>query len=222
LLPGSPPGNAVVNPALAGGSNVTNGDNLLAAGQLGANGGGNLVVVAPPLTTNLGPPSFSSGAPVVVVQPQAPTQSPATLSPEALPLNSTAPMAILDPANYLLARGLNPSLNAGSLPSLLVTQTTETVLGAGANSGGGGNNTLDGGGGSAPLDLIPLPDDQEQMQQQVQEAVRFLPLARPAYDTDATADPGPAAPDGAVPLGDPQAALPAEAPAAATSADGDW
>ncbi len=210
--PGAAPATAGADATLSGGAGVLNGINPFALGQLGAASGGlnpsggNLVVLVPPLTTNLGPASFSSGA-LVVVEPQAPTLSPATLAPENLPLSSPAPMNVLDPANYLLARGLNPSLHAGNLPSLLVTQTTETVLEAGANGGGGGNNPLNDAGPAPAREALP-PDDQERMRQQIQEAIRFLASARPAaHDGDAAADYGPAAPEGATPLGEPLAAV---------------
>ncbi len=228
LQPGTLPTTTGTGPALSNGSTVLNGINPVALGQLGAfaggalnPGGGNLVVIAPPLTTSLGEPLSSSSSPVVVIEPQVPTLSPATLSPAALPLSSSAPLNVLDPANYLLARGLNPSLQGGNLPSLLLTQTTETVLEAGGNSGGAGNNAIDNGGGVIPAS-VPLPDDSEQMQQRIQEAIRFLAAARTAaQDGDAVADHGPAAPDGAVPLGE-QTDLPAEAPSDAASADGEW
>jgi hypothetical protein len=201
-----------------GGSAVPNGANTVALGEQPANGAGNLIVVVPPATTNLGQPSSPSGSPVVVVQPQVPTLSPATLSPGALPLNSTAPLAVLDPANYLLARGLNPSLNAGNLPSLLLTQTTETVLEAGGNSGGAGDNAP-AVGGTVPIDSGPLPQDEEQIQQGLQESLRFLSSARPvAHGPDVQADHGPTAPEAVAPVGEVQAALRAEAPAA----DSEW
>jgi hypothetical protein len=226
--PGTLPTTTGAGPALSNGSTVLNGANPVALGQFGASGGGtlspngsNLIVIAPPLTTSLGQPLSSSSSPVIVIEPQVPTLSPATLSPEALPLSSSAPLTVLDPANYLLASGLNPAMRAGNLPSLLVTQTTETALEAGANSGGGGNNAINNGGGIIPAG-VPLPDDSEQ-HQQIQEAIRFLASARRvAHDGDGGPDHGPAAPEGAAPLGEPQAGLAAEAPAAATSADGDW
>lgn len=215
-------------PALAGGSTVLNGINPLALGQLGAlgggalnPGGGNLLVIAPPMTTSLGEPLSSSNSPVVVVQPQSSNVSPATLTPESLPLSSSANLNVLDPANYLLARSLNSALKAGNLPSLLVMQTQETQMEPGGNAGGGGANPLNSAGGLAPAEAPP-PDNQEQMQQQIQEAIRFLASTRPVtHDGDAAADHGPAAPEGATPLGEPQAAATAEAPPAAVSADGD-
>jgi hypothetical protein len=214
---------------LLGGSSVFNAANPLALGQLGAAasgftpGGGNLVVVAPPLTTSLGQPLSSASSPVVVVEPQVPILSPATLSPSSLPLGSTAPLGILDPANYLLARGLNPSLNAGNIPSLLLTQTTETVLEAGGNSGGGGDNapnTGPSGNGIIPIDSGPLPSDGGEIPPQVQGAIRFLSSSRPlSHDTDTQPDHSLTALERALPFFEPQAALQADAPGAAISVD---
>jgi hypothetical protein len=232
LPAGSPLGNPAANPALPAGSNVSTGASFLAVGQVGNNPGSNLnptganlIVVALPSATGLGQPSTSSGSPVVVVQPQGTNLAPATLSPESLPLSSSAPLTVLDPANYLLARGLSPSLRAGNLPSLLVTQTTETVLEAGGNSGGGGQNAPNlGDGGVLPIDSGPLPDGQPQVPPQVLDAIRSLTSARPAAsDADTTTDDhGPAAPEGATPLLEWQEVPRAEPLAVAASAGADW
>jgi hypothetical protein len=216
-LTGTVFGNPAANSVLSGGSNVSTGANFLAAGQVGNSlgsslnpTGANLIAVAPPSTTGLGQASGSSSSAVVVVQPQGTNVSPATLSPESLPLSSSAPLNVLDPANYLLARGLNASLHAGNIPSLLVTQTTETVLEAGGNSGGGGLNTPGtGNGGVLPIDSGPLPDAQP-VPPQVLDALRFLSSARPAASDADTA------------LSEWQEVPHAEALAVVASADAEW
>jgi hypothetical protein len=206
-------------------SGTLNVANPLAPGQSAAPGGA-LFGLPPTLTANLGGPLPSAPSPTSAL-------SPATLSPESLPLSSTAPVAVLDPANYLLASGFNPALNAGNLPTLLLTQTSETVLQA---SGGGntlqnqsveniapaGNRAPAAGApanaipgnvtpAATPADIGPAPEVPEEAPEGLLGGFSFLPMPQPAgQDNNAQADHGRAPWEWAVPLGEPPLALAAE------------
>jgi hypothetical protein len=165
------------------------------AAQTSSTAAASAVADLPTLLATLqpGPPFGNGGSTVptettVVVPPQAPALQPTTLAPAALPLSSAAPVAALDPANFLLAQGLGAALRAGSLPSLLNTQTTETGLGSGGDGGRAGSNAPEAGPG-APIDVLPAAEAPEEVQQLLLELLRFLSSTRPAGQvTDAPAE----------------------------------
>jgi hypothetical protein len=182
-----------LSPALLGGSTVLNGVNPLALGQLGASGANTLVVLAPPLTTSLGEPLAAFGGPAVRVQPQVPILSPAILSPESLPVNSTAPLFLLSPAAYQLTRPFNAAVNAGSLPTTLNSTAMSSLFEVGGSIDSSPLPVpANGRGGTAPTNGGPTPQDQG--------PPRSLPPVRPTgSELNVPADQGPAEPEGAAP-----------------------
>jgi hypothetical protein len=179
-----------------------------------------------PLPANLGqPPAVPPGAfPAQPVAAQTTTAAPAGLPPD-----STAPLSVLSYADYQLSHGLNASLPSGQLPTILNTPGVNALFEVGGNAGGvsasptpaspGDSAVVPAGAGvpgnALPADVSPAPEDDGPM-----SSLLFRRPARPAADyPKARADDGPAAPQGAALVGDPQAPLQAEAPAAAAGVD---
>jgi hypothetical protein len=180
------------------------------------------------LPVNLGqPPAVPSSAiPSQPVAAQAPTESPA-----ALPPDSTAPLFVLSYADYQLTRGLNPSLAAGQLPTVLNTLAVNALFEVGGNAGSVNTPPAPANTGNAvgpagavvpgnvlPADVSPAPADDGPTEEGPTNSIRFHAPGRPAADyPEKQPDDGSAAPQGAAPVGEPQAPLQAEAPAAAVA-----
>jgi hypothetical protein len=153
---------------------------------------------APPSVTNLSQP-LAAPPGNFFAQPVA--AQALTLSPESLPVGSTAPLSVLSYADYQLTSGLNPSLAAGQLPTLLNTPAVNALFEVGGSASGAFTPAPAGASNSAvvpanavipanavvpgnvlPRDIGPAPADDGQTEQGPMSSLHLRGPARPDDD----------------------------------------